>query len=366
MSYRFTRYQPQYRAEVVQLQTALWSPDLALNSAHLTWKYEQNPYLNEPLIHLALYNERVVGMRGFCGAQWEIGHTGQAFIMPAAGDTTIAAEHRRGGLLRQLLQFAHTDRALTAFPYILGFSAGVPVYFCALSEGWRVIGTYDTLARVAPIRKLLKSKTLKNLARRVKHFPAIDKLLSAAAQLRRSPSSFSHIQISSNPRVEDMASVVARTDRPDKIRQHKDSDYYAWRFRSPLSRYQFFYWQKTTLEGFLVLQQSLLPTAGPTHLIDWAATTPEVLTELLQVAIHAVGLGSLELWAATLPEAMVATLHKQGFTPAESPLPNTTYRPSLLGQCMNATMFNGEWRLAERRVTEVENWELRMICGDQY
>jgi len=366
MSYRFTRYQPQYREEVVQLQTASWSPDLALNSAYLAWKYEQNPYLNEPLIHLALYNERVVGMRGFCGTQWEIGHTGQVVVMPCAGDVIISPEQRQRGLLRQLLRFGDSDRALTAFPYILGLSARAPVYFCALGEGWRVIGAYGTLAREAPIRKLLKSKTLKNLARRVKRLPSTDKLLSAAAQFRRSPSSFSHIQISSNPRVEDMASLVARTDRPDKIRQNKDSDYYAWRFRSPLSQYQFFYWQKTTLEGFLVLQQSLLPTAGPTHLIDWAATTPEVLTELLQAVIHAVGLGSVELWAATLPEAMVATLHKQGFTPAESPLPNTTYRPSLLGRCMNATMFNGEWRLAERRVTEVENWELRMICGDQY
>jgi hypothetical protein len=37
MSYHFTRYQPKYREEIIQLQTALWSPDLALNSAYLAW-----------------------------------------------------------------------------------------------------------------------------------------------------------------------------------------------------------------------------------------------------------------------------------------------------------------------------------------
>ena len=50
MSYRFTRYQPKYREEIVRLQSVLWGPDLALNAAYLTWKYEQNPYLDEPLI----------------------------------------------------------------------------------------------------------------------------------------------------------------------------------------------------------------------------------------------------------------------------------------------------------------------------
>ena len=117
MSYRFTRYQPKYREEIVRLQTVLWGPDLVLNTAYLTWKYEQNPYLDEPLIYLALHNERVVGMRWLFGAQWEIGRSGQTVILPCAGDTTIAPDHRNRGLLRQLLQFIQSDKALSAFPY---------------------------------------------------------------------------------------------------------------------------------------------------------------------------------------------------------------------------------------------------------
>ena len=85
MSYRFTRYQPKYREEIVRLQSVLWGPDLALNAAYLTWKYEQNPYLDEPLIYLALENERVVGMRGFYGTQWQIGRSGQIVVLPCTG-----------------------------------------------------------------------------------------------------------------------------------------------------------------------------------------------------------------------------------------------------------------------------------------
>ena len=101
-------------------------PDLALNAAYLTWKYEQNPYLDEPLIYLALENERVVGMRGFYGTQWQIGRSGQIVVLPCTGDTTIAPEHRNRGLLRQLLRFVQDDEALAAFPYMLSFSAGAP------------------------------------------------------------------------------------------------------------------------------------------------------------------------------------------------------------------------------------------------
>jgi hypothetical protein len=360
MSYHFTRYQPKYREEIIQLQTALWSPDLALNSAYLAWKYDQNPYLNEPLIYLALQNERVVGMRGLYGAQWEIAQTGQTVILPCTGDTIIAREHRNRGLLRQLLQFQHADRALTAFPYMLSFSAGAPVYFCLLSEGWRVIGAYGTLVRPTPIGKLLKSERLKSWARH----PAINTLWRVAAHLRHTSLWRAHIQGSLELRAEDMASLVARTCRPDKIRQHKDSRYYAWRFRSPLRWYKFFYWQKTTLEGFLVLRRNSRFTAGPVQLVDWAATTPEVLTELLQAALQDVGLGSLEIWSATLPEAMVATLGELGFTPAESPA--SVYRPALLGRCLNAALLDRKWSLAGWDIGDLENWDLRMVYSDQY
>src|SRR5262245_7259094 len=110
MSYEFTRYQSRYREEVVQLQTAAyWIPDLALSAAYLAWKYDQNPYLSEPHIYLAVQNQRVVGMRGLYGTQWKIGRTGETVILPCAGDTIIAPEHRNRGLLRQLLRFQHAD-----------------------------------------------------------------------------------------------------------------------------------------------------------------------------------------------------------------------------------------------------------------
>ena len=46
MSYRFIRYQPKYRDEILRLQSVLWGPDLALNPRYLTWKYEQEIHIS--------------------------------------------------------------------------------------------------------------------------------------------------------------------------------------------------------------------------------------------------------------------------------------------------------------------------------
>ncbi|HKZ41902.1 MAG TPA: hypothetical protein VJ044_13135, partial [Candidatus Hodarchaeales archaeon] len=52
--YTMANYQPEFKKQVVELQKHLWSPSAALNAAYLEWKYERNPYLDTPLIYLAL------------------------------------------------------------------------------------------------------------------------------------------------------------------------------------------------------------------------------------------------------------------------------------------------------------------------
>jgi hypothetical protein len=163
-----------------------------------------------------------------------------------------------------------------------------------------------------------------------------------------------------------MASLVERIKRPDKIRHVRDQRYYAWRFRSPLSSYRFLYWQKNTLDSFLVLQKSVLSAAGPTYIVEWAATNREVLTELLQAAVRDVGFGSMEIWAATLSDEMVSALCEHGFAKVESHLPDGAYRPSILARCMNAALLDREWSLAGRLLTDLDNWDLRMVYSDQY
>jgi hypothetical protein len=361
MDYRLVRYQSEFIDQIARLQTGLWSPDLATNVAYFEWKYQQNPYVSEPHIYLALENDRVVAMRGFYGSQWAIGESGQILTLPCAGDTIIAPEHRRHGLLRQMLQFEQSE-FLAPFPYALSLSASPRVYFCALSEGWRAIGPYNALARPSPIQSLLKSKRLKKWIQ--KRHAAVTKLWRAASYLR-STLPRGRIQISSNLRAEDMAALVARTAKRDKIHHLKDSRYFAWRFRSPLSRYRFFYWQDTALEGFLVVRRPYRAKIGPVQLADWAVSDPEVFAKLLEAALYDAALGGMQTWSATLPESVTTALVERGFAPVESSR-EAGYHPSLLAHRKKTEPNGGTWNLAGLDISDVNNWDLRMASSDQY
>ena len=72
-TYAVERYRPEHKARVVELQSALWGSDTALNTAYFEWKYEQNPYLDAPLVYLLRAGDEIIGMRGFFGGCWEAG-----------------------------------------------------------------------------------------------------------------------------------------------------------------------------------------------------------------------------------------------------------------------------------------------------
>src|SRR5262245_13499435 len=87
-------YRPELAPEICELQAHLWGPDLALNRRYFEWKYEQNPYLSEPVIALAVAEERLVGMVGSMGMCWEVGVPPRAFLMPCSSDMVVMPAYR--------------------------------------------------------------------------------------------------------------------------------------------------------------------------------------------------------------------------------------------------------------------------------
>ena len=82
-THKIRKYTPADRLQIVRLQRHLWSRDLAVNSEHLRWKYEQNPYVARPLIYMAVHEGEVVGMRGVYGARWQVGEPARDVLAQA-------------------------------------------------------------------------------------------------------------------------------------------------------------------------------------------------------------------------------------------------------------------------------------------
>lgn len=156
MQPEITSYEPKHRDQVLELTKELWSTDSDVNAAYLTWKYESNPHVGDPLLYLALERGRLIGMRGAYGMAWERGDTGERLAALGMGDLVIAPEHRGRGLFGPLMSFALRDLRARGYHLALNLSAGPATYIQSARNGWRDIGSVATVSTKRAHERLVR------------------------------------------------------------------------------------------------------------------------------------------------------------------------------------------------------------------
>jgi GNAT superfamily N-acetyltransferase len=375
-SYEVIRYRPDLKQQVVELQRHLWSPSPALNTACLEWKHEQNPYVDAPLIYLALCDGQVVGMRGFCGARWQVGHEGQTVLVPIAGDFVIAPEHRDRGLFTKIMTAALVDLAAHGYTYVFNLGAGPVTFVGSLAMGWRAIGSLRPV-----IRRERVGFDLRRVRRLVSRLPVLWRCAELVPTRpsgadrhpfrhldrragRLGPHVSAHVSVARAPRPEAMAELVGRIGGDGRIRQVRDPRYFAWRFQDPLFAYRFLFWEDARLEAYLVLRSPVSRTQNGARvsIVDWEATSGEARDELLQAAIRLGRFSELMTWSATMPETTRALLRDRGFEPCvEGPEQTARLLPSVLIRPVSDEGLRGAWVLCGRRLLDMNNWDVRLL-----
>lgn len=375
MGYEIVHYEPAFKKQVLDLQTKLWSPSLTLNDAYFEWKYERNPYLAEPLIYLAVHDGRAVGMRGFSGVQWEAGFPPQKFRGLYADDSVVAPEHRRGGLIHKIMAAAFKDLVSRGYEYVFNLSAGSVIYRQSLSTGWLSVG-YAQLMRWHPLPVSFR----KALRRILRQLPLVSHRLDALflqwlEKRRRSLADINQdgikhpyktipwISFEDKPRCTAMAELVERIGSCGKIRHVRDREYFDWRFQNPLSRYRFLFHDKAGMEGYLVLQEYTSEFADKEvlNVVDWEGTDAAVKAELLRAACSYATNRVLIIWSATLPPEATAVLHAKGFKLVWQAQSMVNQIPAVLVRPVRDENLDSDWLLADRRLLDLANWELRML-----
>lgn len=334
-------YSEDLRDGILELQRHHWGADLGRNLAYLEWKYRENPYLEGPLIHVALERGRPVAMRGMWGARFEAGSSGWAATLPCAGDVVVAPGHRGRGLFASLTRTAEAALAERGFPIALNGSASPVTYVSSRAIGWRSIGPLGRVARQPrpPLR-------LRGWLRAARRLPA---------PLTRGDA----------PRAEDMAALVARLGHDGRIRHVRDAAYLAWRYRNPFSCYVFWFWDEDRLEGYLVLRHDP-GDSQRVHLVDWEASRPEIHAALLEAALREFGASAcVEAWREALPRDARGRLARAGFAPDSGAGAVERARPTMLIQRLgDAAGAPGAWTLARLPLLARESWDLRMVYSD--
>lgn len=340
MDYQILPYSPEFRDQILQLQTHLWNPSTKVNSAYLNWKYERNPYFDPPLITMVLSAGEVIGMRGMFGAKWQVGSPGQTRTILVGGDLVIAPNHRKRGLVKKINAAAINRLSQLGHDYVLNFSATPATYFSSINSGWRSAGPYGMAGRAA-------GEISADLQARVR-------------QAER------HLSITETPNPSAMEELVQRAGRHGPMQHIRDQQYYAWRFQNPLNDYRFLFWQGNRLEGFIVLRAARYKRPGTMQIVDWEATNSGVFEDLLYTAIHHRSSHKTAIWTATLPSTAMRALGNVGFKRADESLGVKNYRPGVLVRAVNGETPPDQWVMAGRFLLDNANWNLRMIYSDTF
>ncbi len=381
--YEIVRYSPEFKDQIVKLQTHNWGPDLALNAAYLEWKYERNPYQRVPLIHLALCGGAVVGMRALFGAMWEVGTPSQTVLAPCASDLVIAPAHRNRGLLSRMTVTAVSDLADSDHKYILNLSPSPITYVSFLAMGWRDIAPLETMhwetRRGAVLRHVFgysgwlhalspafrraraaaRKRVMGSSPRQSRAFASLD--FKAA---KRGHAATPNVAVDQRPRPEAMAELVDRIGSDGRMRHVRDLRYFTWRFQNPRSAYRFLFWQGARLEGYLILRRALDSVRNVVSIVDWEATDAQVRADLLQAAITWGNFAAMNIWSATFPDEVKALLGRSGFKHVDAPTSIARTRPAMLVRPVCVQVPPGEWVVADRRLLDLSSWDLRMIYSD--
>ena len=284
-TYEMVCYEPGLKKQVIDLQSHLWSPSLVLNDEYFGWKYERNPYVESPLIYLAMHKDRAVGMRGFHGMQLEGGVPNQKAVALYADDLVIDPEHRNHGLIRRIMAAAFEDLAKRSYQYVLNLSAGHMNFLTSLTTGWRSVGSMQPMVhrswrvvlRSAQDRLItrlpLPSRRTTEIAGQRPGKKRQSMANINAKRIKRIFAGIPWIHFEDKPRIAEMSELVERIGSTGQIRQVRDHQYFEWRFQNPLSRYRFLFWVKPRMEGYLVLQEYTSPYGNDeiVNIVDWGS-----------------------------------------------------------------------------------------------
>jgi hypothetical protein len=362
-SYEVVKYKPQFRNDIIRLQTHLWSSNLKWNSAYFHWKYESNPYIVGQLIYLVVYRNEIVAMRGLYGGEWEAGDGGCRFQVPCAGDLVVLPTHRGKWLFNKIDQYAATDLKQLGFCFAFNFSGSPSTVLLSLRSGWLHAGAYSRMVRTPePLPEVggVEGGGLRNCAdlRAESIEGQLEPILSSPIRCR--------ISVEAQSRPTEMAALVRRLPWDGRIRHVRDEQYFSWRYRNPLSQYTFVFGQAQCLDGYLVLQSPLNRPRRLREIADWEACRSDVRWEILQAAISQFGADPMGIETASLDSQSIDMLQAAGFRDQKASDRRVGYQAGLLVRYLNDPTVSTHMSKCSVTPSALANWDLRMAYSDSY
>jgi hypothetical protein len=169
------------------------------------------------------------------------------------------------------------------------------------------------------------------------------------------------VSFAAEPRVEEMARLIARLPWDGRIRHVRDAEYLGWRLRNPLHEYRYVCWDEAGLQGYLVLQRYRSERADQTcvNIVDWEGADERNRAALLRAAIERGGFEQINVWTVGLNDATRTALHQYGFVSAQAD--GIRAQSGLLVRRLGEGHTADDWREGGRDLLDIADWDLRML-----
>ena len=238
-----------------------------------------------PLVYVGLARGKVVAMRGFSGAEWEVTGTGERFCTPCGSMFVTDPEVRGQGLGKFVMHSTLEDLATCGFQYVLSFGAGPLTFAMQAREGWMPVQSYGVISRYTGRLGLRRS-----LGRQFPFLRQIAQWARSRSRFRAPPQTVpplpafdaldgdasaewlgGELRVARAPDPASLAGIADATNVPGRFRHVRSPAYLEWRYRLPAAEYRFVDWSRGDSRGILALLDE--SRAGrPIEIVDWEAT----------------------------------------------------------------------------------------------
>lgn len=335
--FTYKKYSPEYKQQVLDLESSLWHFDDDKKLKYFKWKYEDNPYTDSPEAYIALDGDKVVAFRGYMVHQCK--YFDKIFYIAVAGDMVTHPQYRRMGLFKNITEFSMNEIDKQGNISVLtNSSSGGPTSFGYLSLGWKPVCS----------RKHYFRFNLKGIVRSFFHKETVINEINEYKNNQR-------FVLSLTCKSKDMASVPFEYKQISHVH---DETYYSYRYANPLAKYVFLYKydNKNQLQAYIVL---LSKSQNRYDLIDFNGSEKDI-SQLLNWGDKKLMPKFILLWSVGRYNCIINNRLKFGFISLNfilDKLKKFVKSPFLVYK-LNEKLLNID-------VTKTNNWQLYKIISDE-
>ncbi len=142
----YKKYSSEYKEQVIDLLEILWNFERNKRLSYFKWKFEDNPYTDEPLAFIALDGNKVVAFRGYMVQP--LVYNGKTFFNASLADTVTHQDYRRMGLFKGITHYSISEISKNdAICMSLNSSSGGPTLQGYLDLGWIPLADRNNIFR---------------------------------------------------------------------------------------------------------------------------------------------------------------------------------------------------------------------------